>query len=145
MTSKPFGLAALLALCGCAASPPDNLRGAHGETLAPCPSAPRCVSSLAEDPDKRVPPLQVAGDTDAVRARIVEVVESMDGARVMTATGEYVHATYTSDLLGFIDDVEFVIRGDGSVDVRSASRIGYYDFGVNRARVAAIRKRLQTS
>lgn len=142
---KPFSLSAVLALAGCAGAPPDTLRGVNGAALAPCPSAPHCVSSVADDPAQRVPPLQLEGDVDAVRQQIVDVVQAMDGAEVVAAKGDYVHATYTSNLLGFVDDVEFVIHNDGRVDIRSSSRIGYYDFGVNRARVEALRQRLQTS
>lgn len=136
---------ALLALAGCAASPPDSLRGVDGASLAPCPSAPRCVSSQAEDPGKRVPPLHHAGTRQASRRAIVSVVEAMEASRVVTAEGDYVHATYTSDWLGFVDDVEFVINRGTRIDVHSSARIGYYDFGVNRARVEAIRRRLQSS
>lgn len=133
----------LLGLAGCAAAPPDNLRGVDGSTLASCPAAPHCVSSLAEDSDHRVPPLRFPGSQAAQRQAIVSVVQSMDGGQIITAQGDYVHATYTSDWFGFVDDVEFVLTGSALIQVRSSSRIGYYDFGVNRARVAEIRSRLK--
>lgn len=133
----------LCALVGCAAAPPDNLRGADGGTLAPCPDAPHCVSSRADEPDHRVPPLRCAASPAEQRRAIVAVVHSMDGGEVITANGDYVHATYTSDVFGFVDDAEFVLTGSEIIQVRSSSRIGYYDFGVNKARVAEIRRRLQ--
>ncbi|MDN5938372.1 MAG: DUF1499 domain-containing protein [Salinisphaera sp.] len=132
----------LLLLTGCAAAPPDTLRGLSG-TLAPCPGAPRCVSSRAEDPEKRVPPLRFAGSPAQQRRALAAVVQSMDGGEVITAKGDYVHATFTSDWFGFVDDVEFVLTGSEIIHVRSSSRIGYYDFGVNRARVEEIRDRLR--
>lgn len=132
----------LLVLTGCAAAPPDTLRGLSG-TLAPCPGAPRCVSSQAENPEKRVPPLHFPGPPAQQRRAIVAVVQSMEGGEVATAKGDYVHATFTSDWLGFVDDVEFVLTGSEGIQVRSSSRIGYYDFGVNRARVEEIRDRLR--
>lgn len=133
----------LLALAGCAAAPPDNLRGVDGGALAPCPDAPHCVSSKVQDPDHRVPPLRFPGSLVEQRQAIVAVVGSMAGGQVITAQGDYVHATYTSDWFGFVDDVEFVLTGSELIQVRSSSRIGYYDFGVNQARVAEIRRCLK--
>lgn len=133
----------LLALMGCAAAPPGNLRGVQGDALAPCPDAPHCVSSKASDPDHHIPPLRFPGPLAEQRGAIVSVVQSMDDGKIITAQGDYVHATYTSDWFGFVDDVEFVLTGNALIQVRSSSRIGYYDFGVNRARVAEIRRRLK--
>lgn len=143
LSSRLLLPAVLLGLAGCAAAPPDNLRGVDGGMLAPCPDAPHCVSSRAEDSDHRVPPLHFPGSFAEQRQAIVAVVRSMDGGKVIVAQGDYVHATFTSDLFGFVDDVEFVLTGNNTIQVRSSSRIGYYDFGVNRARVAEIRRRLQ--
>lgn len=58
----------------------------------------------------------------------------------MTRKPQFIHATFTSTL-GFVDDVTFVIEPDDKrIDVKSSSRIGYYDFGVNRNRVTRLHK-----
>ncbi len=66
----------------------------------------------------------------------------MKGSRITEEKPGYLHAEFRSALFGFVDDVEFRMdEAHGRIDVRSASRTGYYDFGVNRRRVEEIRKR----
>ena len=57
----------------------------------------------------------------------------------MTHEAGYIHAEVTSAIMRYDDDVEFLFVTDQRIDVRSSSRIGYYDFGVNRERVDALR------
>lgn len=134
---------ALLAGCSAGAA---NLRATNNGQLAPCDSGPHCVSSLSTDPDRHVDPLTYSGARAAAMQRLVTVVSGMDGAKIVEQTPGYLHATYTSDVFGFVDDVEFVLPADSDkIDVRSSSRIGYYDFGVNRGRVATIRKRFEAA
>lgn len=103
--------------------------------LAPLPKKPNCVSSEEGTvSDKKVDPL------NASQAEILTAV-SETGGTVTSQTDDYISATYTSGLMRYVDDVEF--RKDGDVwHVRSASRVGYSDMGVNRKRVAAIRAAL---
>jgi uncharacterized protein (DUF1499 family) len=69
-----------------------------------------------------------------------EIVGSMKGATVVSESPTYLRVEFRSDIFRFIDDVEFFIDAAASViHVRSASRIGYYDFGTNRRRVEWIR------
>jgi len=66
----------------------------------------------------------------------------MKGARIMDEKVGYLHAEFRSPLFGFVDGVEFRMdEAPGRIDVRSASRTGYFDFGVNRRRVEEIRAR----
>jgi uncharacterized protein (DUF1499 family) len=66
----------------------------------------------------------------------------MRGARIKTVQERYIHAEFTSFLFRFVDDVEFLLDdGSKTIHVRSASRVGYSDLGVNRRRVEAIRSR----
>jgi uncharacterized protein (DUF1499 family) len=68
----------------------------------------------------------------------------MDGAQVVKREADYLYATFTTKLMKYTDDVEFWIDPQTSVvQVRSASRLGRKDFGVNRARIEAIRRRLK--
>lgn len=66
----------------------------------------------------------------------------MKRARIVAAEERYIHAAFTSALFRFVDDVEFFLdEGTRTIHVRSASRVGYSDFGVNRRRVEEIRTR----
>ena len=110
--------------------------------LAPCPERPNCVSSLAEDERHRVEPLALRGSADESLARLRRIVEEMPGAKV-SETGEgYLRAEFRSRIFRFVDDLELLADpAAGVVHVRSASRVGYSDLGVNRRRVQQIRSR----
>ena len=114
---------------------------AHDGRLAPCPRTPNCVNSR-ETGRSAVAPLEFNDSATAAFARLKRVVASLPRTRIVEATDSYLHAEVRSRIFGFIDDVEFLIDPVASqVHVRSASRVGYSDFGVNRARVEAIRVR----
>ena len=110
-----------------------------GAGLAPCPSSPNCVSSQAADEARRVEPLRYTGNEADARSRLLGVLRGMAGAEVLPGAGEHLHAAFRSAVFGFVDDVNFVFDPAGEIQVRSASRTGYYDFGANRRRVEAIR------
>jgi len=123
---------------------PDTL-GVRDGRLARCRRTPNCVSSQAgpEDRGHYIAPLAFAGDPDAAMAALRQVVEATPGARVIRAQPDYLYAEYRSRLMRFVDDVEFALDAPaGVIHVRSASRVGIRDFGVNRARVEALRKAL---
>jgi uncharacterized protein (DUF1499 family) len=107
--------------------------------LADCPARPNCVSSVAADPERFVEPLRFAGDPTAAMLLLAEVVRREPGATVVTQRPNYLRAEFASAVFGFIDDVEFHASGDGRIDVRSASRLGYSDLGVNRRRAEKLR------
>jgi uncharacterized protein (DUF1499 family) len=129
----------LLLLSACSGSPPENL-GVQAGRLAPCPASPNCVSSQASDAAHRVEPLPLTGGRSQTRARLLAVLASEPRARLVAQDGDYLRAEFTSRVLRFIDDVEFLI-GEQAVDVRSASRLGQADFGVNRESVERLRRR----
>ncbi|MNC92870.1 hypothetical protein D3C83_93790 [compost metagenome] len=77
-------------------------------------------------------------------AAVRKAVETMARATVVRHERDYLYAEFRSKLLGFVDDVEFTYdEKAGVIHVRSASRLGRKDFGVNRARVEALRSRLE--
>ena len=109
--------------------------------LTPCSSAPHCVSSQADaGSSKHVEPLAFgAATTDVARQALLKTLYAQSNATVERADEQFVHATFKSTL-GFVDDVTFIIQADDAIiDVKSSSRIGYYDFGVNRKRVEHLR------
>lgn len=130
-------------------TPPSNL-GAQGGKLKPPSKTPNSVSSQATLwPDHpmagyaAIAPLPASGDAAATMARLQQVVQGLPGAQVVKAEPGYLYATFTTRWLRFTDDAEFWFDpAAGVVQVRSASRLGRKDFGVNRARIETIRQRL---
>lgn len=116
---------------------PNNL-GVQNGRLQSCPNTPNCVSSEATDSEHQIADLKYLGD-DTI-ATIKAIVLAQPGAAVISETGDYLYAEFTSKLMGFVDDVEFYVdRNAQTVKVRSASRLGQSDLGVNRKRVETIR------
>lgn len=137
---KGLLLACTLLLSACSGTPAENL-GVHDGQLAPCPNSPNCVSSQASDADHKVDPLPLLGSAENTRETLLKLINSQPGARLVDQDTSYLRAEYTSDLLRFVDDVEFMITAS-DVQVRSASRLGYSDLGVNRKRVEQLRQRM---
>lgn len=129
--------------------PPSNL-GVRDGRLKPPAKTPNSVSSQAglypDHPMRdfaQVAPLPLKGDGPATLARIRQIVEAMPGAKVVTSEPDYLYARFTTPLMKFVDDVEcWFDPAAGVVQVRSASRVGHGDQGLNRARVEAIRSSL---
>ncbi|WP_293373952.1 DUF1499 domain-containing protein [Nevskia sp.] len=128
-----------LALCACGAGS-ASLRDSQGK-LQPCDDGPHCVSSESTDAERQVAPLRHDDAPAAAMARLAKVIAAMPGAVVVSSSDSYIHATFTSSLMKFVDDAEFVATASqpGVIQVRSSSRIGYSDLGANRKRVEAIR------
>jgi uncharacterized protein (DUF1499 family) len=118
--------------------------GPHGSVLAPCPSSPNCVSSDAGDAAHRVPAFELAAPApDAWRAARLAVA-GLPRTRIVTETPDYLRAECASALFGFVDDLELQLRpAEGRIAVRSASRLGHGDLGVNRRRVEGLRSALR--
>jgi uncharacterized protein (DUF1499 family) len=113
---------------------PTNL-GVKDGRLAPCRRTPNCVCSQA-DPSERehyIAPLKASIE------QVRKAVEALPRTRIVAARPNYLYAEFRSRLLGFVDDVEFFFDG-AAVQVRSASRLGRRDFGVNRARIEELRR-----
>jgi uncharacterized protein (DUF1499 family) len=124
-----------------AGKPPTNL-GLHGGRLAPCRPTPNCVSSQADPADSvhYIAPIPFKGAPVEAMAAVRRAVQTMPRAIVVRHEPDYLYARFRSRLLGFVDDVEFAYDAStGVIDVRSASRLGRGDGGVNRARIEAIR------
>ena len=118
---------------------PNNL-GVKNGRLAPTVNKPNNVSSQADPANAAhyVAALSFAGDAGAAMKKLRGVVEKMPRTAVIDSRADYLYAEFSTPLMGYVDDVEFY--SDGKViHVRSASRLGYSDLGVNRKRVEAIR------
>ena len=108
--------------------------------LPGCPATPNCVSSIDADDQHRVAPIEFTGDSSAALARLDAVLAGLGGSRERATEG-YRHYTFRSRWMNYIDDVELLMDTTGQrIEIRSASRSGYGDFGVNRRRVETIRE-----
>lgn len=120
---------------------PDYL-GVKDGRLARCKRTPNCVSSQADpgDAEHYIAPIVFQGSSFEALAAVRKAVERMPRAMVVRSEASYLYAEFRSRLMGFVDDVEFLCdEGAGLVHVRSASRLGRRDFGVNRERVETLR------
>lgn len=111
--------------------------------LKDCPGSPNCVFSEAADPEHRVDSFRLKGDSEKIWPAVLRVVAAMPRTDIISATDNYIRTECKSRLFGFVDDLElFLTPATGKVSVRSASRSGYYDFGVNRKRIEYLRQEL---
>jgi uncharacterized protein (DUF1499 family) len=131
-------------------TPPTDL-GVHEGRLKPPSKTPNSVTSQAslypDHPQRSyadIAPLPGNGDPEATLDRIASIVEAMDGARIVRKEPGYLYAQFTSRLMKYVDDAEFWLDpAAGVIQVRSASRLGSSDLGVNRKRIEFIRQKLQ--
>ncbi|MDJ0830136.1 MAG: DUF1499 domain-containing protein [Desulfobacterales bacterium] len=114
------------------------------DRLLPCPDRPNCISSLSRDPDQYEPPLQYTSVLQKARIRLLTVLNSFERVRIVATENDYIHAEFRSSFFRFVDDLELLFDEQRKViHFRSASRMGYYDFGVNRRRIESIRKKFE--
>ncbi len=117
--------------------------GVHDHRLVPCPDRPNCVCSFDRDLEHQIDPIDVTGIDDPMQA-VVKMIESFPRAHLIVESPDYLHVVFRSKVFRFADDVEFYyIPEEKVIHVRSASRLGYRDFGVNRARIEKVRILLQ--
>ncbi|MEA5616971.1 DUF1499 domain-containing protein [Cronbergia sp. UHCC 0137] len=118
---------------------PNNL-GVQDGKLAPCPPSPNCVCSQSSDQLHTIAPLSFTSTPEQVLAKLKSIIQSLPGTKIITETDDYLYAEFKTALMGFVDDVEFYLdRNTKIIHVRSASRLGYGDLGVNRQRIETIR------
>ena len=108
--------------------------------LRPCEARPNCVASEGSGAEHAIAPFPYRGDRAASERALNAALATLPRTQVHRRQGDYWHATQQSGLFRFIDDIE--LRFDdasATVHLRSASRVGYSDLGVNRKRVEALR------
>lgn len=117
---------------------PTNI-GIQSGKLAACPGTPNCVNSQSLDAQSKIEPLAYNSTPTEAMAKLKTVIGDMERTKIITETNNYLYAEFTTKLMGFVDDVEFLLDDNGLIQVRSASRLGESDLGVNRQRIEAIR------
>jgi uncharacterized protein (DUF1499 family) len=124
---------------------PQNLGVKNGK-LASCPSSPNCVSSQVPKTDTThyVAPFPYKGKPALAIGQLKAIVQMLPRTQIITESNNYLYVEFESRLLGYVDDVEFFVDSqEQKVHVRSASRLGESDFGVNRSRIETIRARFR--
>ena len=107
--------------------------------LLPCPNTPNCVNSEQQHGKAAVDPLPVS-TTPATSWQILQQAVQEEGGRIEAVTETFLHATFRSRIFRFVDDLTCRLdQSNRLIHIRSASRIGYSDLGVNRKRVERIR------
>ncbi len=113
--------------------------------FAPCPASPNCVSSDARDRRHAIAPFVPKSSPNDVWPEIRAAIVNLPRTKLVVDEKNYLRVECRSAVLGFTDDLEIQLRpGENVLAVRSASRSGYYDFGVNRRRIETLRGLLQS-
>jgi uncharacterized protein (DUF1499 family) len=111
--------------------------------LHPCLPSPNCVCCCHNDPTHYIAPLSYTSDESL--NQIQAFLSAHYTTQVIQRTPDYLHVVVTTPLMHYKDDLEFAVdRQKKTIRVRSASRIGYSDGGINRARIEALRTFLNT-
>ncbi len=132
----------LAAGVGCGGRMPADLGVANGR-LRPCPESPNCVSSFATDDRHAIAALAIEGSPAAAWEALEADLAARERVEIVRSEEDYLHAVFTTKLMRYRDDVEFLLRPQqGEIAVRSASRVGYGDMGANRNRIESIRAAL---
>jgi uncharacterized protein (DUF1499 family) len=140
------GAALLMLRCFGALAGRSKAQGIVDGGLAPCPGSPNCVCTFDRDPQHAIAPIKFEGSAAEAIERLRNIVLQQPRSRIVKIRENYLRAEFTSLMLGFVDDVEFLIDAEkGQIHFRSASRLGRRDFGVNRGRMEAIRQAWQSS
>lgn len=134
-------------LTGCAGNKPTL--GVETGTLIPCPTNPNCVNSQVSDNEHFIEPIIVNKTQLQTKEQLIEILLDTKNAEIKAVKDDYVRVEFVSVVFRFVDDVEFYFPATNSkqttIHVRSASRVGRSDFGVNRKRIEAIRNQLSFS
>ena len=138
-----WSLLVCLLMISCAGGNPTVELGINNSKLATCPTSPNCVSSDADDGDHHIEPFRLAGPPVEAWRMTQSLVATLPRTKIITVENNYLHAESRSALFGFVDDLELHLRPEERIiAVRSAARLGYADFGVNRKRVEQLRSEL---
>ena len=125
---------------------PSNLGVKEGKLKLPS-KTPNSVSSQAhlypDHPQKdyaAIEPFKFTDDADFAMEKLAKILEKSERTTIISRDSEYIYAQCSTKLLKYTDDVEFSLdKPAGVIHVRSSSRLGRKDLGVNRARIESIR------
>lgn len=137
----PFLMIALMTLTGCQKTVAQTTGPKDGK-LPPCPDKRNCVCTQDPAEKHRIETLRYDVTQDEARDKLLGVIRHMEHSTLVQVDPDYIHAEFRSAVFEFVDDVEFLFDDSAKlIHFRSAARMGYYDFNVNRNRMEEIRKR----
>ena len=113
--------------------------GVTNGKLAPCSKSLNCVSTQGKG-KHFIEPIPYVCSRKEARYKILSILKSMARLKIITHTGDYIHAEFRTPLMRFVDDVEFYFPKEKRIHFRSASRKQYSGFGTNRIRMEKITK-----
>ena len=118
---------------------------AETKKLPLCSNSPNCVSSQAASDDSHfIAPFKILADTEKVWAQLKQLLLNQPRTVITQETADTLDAEATSLIFRFVDDVKIILDAENKrIHIRSASRVGYGDFGVNRKRIEDLRTQLQ--
>ena len=138
-------LTILILLTGCTGVIPKL--GIENGQLIQCPTTPNCVNSQAKDKKHYIEPILMTGTPLEGKNHILKILNELKRTKIIVAEDHYIRVEFISKVFRFIDDLEFYFPNTKSkemtIHVRSASRVGYSDFGVNRKRIEQIRSKFK--
>lgn len=112
--------------------------------LPPCLNTPNCVSSQASDKPHYILPFKISGDPNLAWAELKKMIMAHERMIITHETEDTLHAEARSLVLQFVDDIDAILdTSAGLIHIRSASRVGHSDFGVNRKRMEKFRLQLR--
>ena len=110
-------------------------------TLPPCPASPNCVSTQAKDEKHAIAPMHYTTSREAAMQHLLAVLRAMPRTKIVASDSTSITVEFRTRIFRFVDDATFVFDDEAkAIHFRSASRVGYSDFGVNRKRMEEIRK-----
>ncbi len=125
-------------MTGCSGLPQTPL-GINQQRLSPCPTADNCVTSNKSDPKHYLPAWAAEQSAKKTKLKLINILQRHPNIKIIFHSKFYIHAQYRSDWFGFVDDLEFLIE-EKTVQIRSASRLGYSDFGANQKHLLTIQE-----
>ncbi|MGR5236117.1 DUF1499 domain-containing protein [Vibrio alfacsensis] len=128
----------LLSLTACS----QGITTMTDRSQTPCGDKPNCVSTQDSRQEYHLKPFTLA--ESATVDAIEQAALALPGAKTAVKEGNYLRIECTSKIMRFVDDLELKIEGDTLI-VRSESRVGYSDFGVNRKRADQLRSLLTSA
>ena len=138
-------LTSLIFFTGCTGVIPKL--GIENGQLIQCPTTPNCVNSQAKDKKHYIEPILMTGTPLEVKNHILKILNELKRAKIIVAEDHYIRVEFISKVFRFIVDLEFYFPNTKSkemtIHVRSASRVGHSDFGVNRKRIEQIRSKFK--
>jgi uncharacterized protein (DUF1499 family) len=119
---------------------------AMNKKLPLCPNSPNCVSSQANTSDAThfIAPFKMVAEPEQIWAALKQALTSQSRTIIVREDNDSLEAKATSLIFRFVDDIQIILdKEQHLIQIRSASRVGYGDFGVNRKRLEQLRTQLQ--